>query len=140
MSLKPQFSLSRGLFFCSNGPRLPVKPVSKPHKSIQNRWGLVANMRPRRTPNSDRGTSAPRGDDGHGHDGGRDRGRDHSHEHDVRGRYHAHDRDDRVPRQTQLSGTTRQQLSRKPEQTCEASGPPFCQPAHLSQTNVSSIN
>ena len=86
-------------------------------------------MRPRRTPNSDRGTSAPRGG-GHGHDhdrdGGHDRGRDHSHEHDARGRYHAHDRDDRVPRQTQLSGSMRQQLSRKPEQTCEASEvPPF---------------
>ena len=79
----------------------------------------------RRTPNSDRGTSAPRGGDSHDHD----RGRDHSHEHDVRGRYHAHDRDDRVRRQTRLSGTTRQLLSRKPEKTCEASGPPFCQPA-----------
>ena len=85
-------------------------------------------MRPHRTPNSDRGTSAPHCDDGHGHghDGGHDRGRDHSHEHDARGRYHARDRDDRVPRQKQLSGTTRQQLSRKPEQTCEASEvPPF---------------
>ena len=87
----------------------------------------------RRTPNSDRGTNALRGGDGHDHyrydgdDRGRDdRDRDHSHEHDVRDRYHARDRDDRVHRQTQLSGTTRQQLSRKPEQTCETSEvPPF---------------
>ena len=75
----------------------------------------------RRTPNSDRGTSAHDHDDGgHGYDrGGHDRGHSHGRDvHDVRDHYHDHDHD---LQKTLLLGTTRQQLSRKPEQTCEAS-------------------
>ena len=99
--------------------------ISKVRKPIQSRQGLDANMRPRRTPNTDRGTSVLRGDDGRcrGDDGCRDHdGRCHGH--DVPDRYHAHDRDDRVRQQTQLLETARQQLSRKPEQTYGASGGP----------------
>ena len=70
--------------------------INKARKPIQSRQGLGANMRLRRTPNTDRGTSALRGGDGHGRDRG---GRDHGH--DGRGRCRVRDHDDRVLQQTQ---------------------------------------